>query len=70
LFGHFALAWYDIKNELLFKVLSLVPHATTQPLRPTLERKIRGGLVRVVRVGSCQVWLVGVSLYGACRNSR
>ncbi len=47
-----------LKNEFLFKVLSLVPRATTQPLRPTLERK--EGIVMAVGVGSYQVWLVGV----------
>jgi len=47
------------KNELLFKVLSLVPHATPQPLRPTLERK--EVLFMVVGVGFCQIYLAGVS---------
>jgi len=48
-----------IKNELLFKVQSLVPHATPQLLRPTLERK--EVLFMAVRVGFCQIYLVGVS---------
>jgi len=50
------------KNELLFKVLSLVPGTTMQPLRPTLERK--GERVMAVGVDSCQMLLIGVELYG------
>jgi len=43
------------KNELLFKVLSLVPCATTQLLRPTLERREREYFM-AVGVGFCQIY--------------
>jgi len=62
----------DIMAKVMKKtsVLSVIPSATCYTATAKTHTGKKKGGVRAVGVGSCQVWLVGVSLYGACRKSR